>query len=149
MQPEAAHGEDEAAAEFGRVGDESHGSVGRRSMVTVSPASKRRGANGLVNHAGASSTPPSNTVMFAARMAAGQLLRPVVEPVAEPDQFRQADTALAGPGVEADALVEQGHLDVLDHGVLREQVVRLEDEPEISAADLRKLVVRHLRHVLL
>ena len=43
----------------------------------------------------------------------------------------------ASPGAE------QRHLDVLDHGVLGQQVVRLEDEAEKPAADLGKLIVVH------
>ena len=42
----------------------------------------------------------------------------------------------------------QRHLDVLDDGVLRQQVVRLEDEAEVAAADLGQLVVVQLGDVL-
>ena len=50
--------------------------------------------------------------------------------------------------VEPHPLVEQRHLDVLDDRVLRQQVVRLEDEAEVAAADLGQLVVVHLGDVL-
>ncbi len=46
------------------------------------------------------------------------------------------------------ALVEQRDLDVLDDRVLRQQVVRLEDEAEVAAADLGELVVVHVGDVL-
>ena len=39
------------------------------------------------------------------------------------------------------ALVGERELDVLEHGVLLDQVIRLEDEAEVAAADLGQLVV--------
>src|SRR5438874_726885 len=82
-----------------------------------------------------------------AALAAGQLQRPVVEPVAQPDHLGQRDAPVLRPVVELDPLVQQRQLDVLDDRVLRQQVVRLEDEPEVGAADLRELVVVHLGDV--
>ena len=54
--------------------------------------------------------------------------------------------ALAAADVSS--LVVQRQLDVLDDGELRDQVVRLEDEAQVAAADLRQLVVVQLRDVL-
>src|SRR5256885_1919161 len=51
-------------------------------------------------------------------------------------------------GRQTRPLVEQRYLDVLDDRVLRQQVVRLEDEPQVLAANLRQGVVVHLGHVL-
>ena len=49
----------------------------------------------------------------------------------------------------ATALVGQGKLDVLEHGVLGDQVVRLEDEAEVAAADLGELIIVEPRDVVL
>ncbi len=48
---------------------------------------------------------------------------------------------------QAAALVEQRDLDVFDDRVLRQQVVGLEDEADVAAADLGELVVVHVGDV--
>ena len=47
-------------------------------------------------------------------------------------------------GVQAGALIEQRHFDVLDDRVLGEQIVRLKNEAEVLAADFGKLIVVHV-----
>ena len=81
-------------------------------------------------------------------LAAGELVGAVVEPVGEADHPGQ----LEGPllvllGDLAAALVGQRELDVLDDGVLLDQVVRLEDEADVAAPDLGELVVVELGDV--
>src|SRR5437764_318319 len=53
------------------------------------------------------------------------------------------------PGLrrQSAALVQERDLDVLDHRVLRQQVVRLKDEAQVTAAYFGELVVVHLRNV--
>ena len=75
-------------------------------------------------------------------LAAGELRRAVIEPVAQADQPGHLDRPLLRLGADlAGALVGQRKLDVLEDRVLLDQVVRLEDEAEVAAADLGELVV--------
>ena len=81
-------------------------------------------------------------------LAAGELGGPVVDPIAQADQPGELDRPLVRLLAElAGSLVGQRELDVLEHGVLRDQVVRLEDEAEVAAADLGELVVVEPRDV--
>ena len=67
---------------------------------------------------------------------------PVVEPIAQADQAGHLDRPFLGLGADlAGPLVGQRELDVLEDRVLLDQVVRLEDEAEVAAADLGELVV--------
>jgi hypothetical protein len=78
-------------------------------------------------------------------LTAGELIGPVVQPVGEPDHPGHVDRPLLVLLREfAAPLVGQGELDVLGDGVLLDQVVRLEDEADVSAPDLRELVVVEL-----
>ena len=66
----------------------------------------------------------------------------MVEPIAQADQAGHLDRPLLRLRADlAAALVGQRELDVLEDGVLLDQVVRLEDEAEVAAADLGELVV--------
>ena len=65
--------------------------------------------------------------------AAGNVLDAVVEPVGNPDRFRQF--AQAGPGLgggRADS--QRGHAQIFLHGEIRDQVVQLEDKPKVLSA---------------
>ena len=45
-------------------------------------------------------------------------------------------------------MIVKGNFDVLDHGELRDQIVRLKNEADSGGSNGRKLVVRHLRDVI-
>src|SRR5271157_206020 len=78
----------------------------------------------------------------------GELGRPVVDSIAQADQGGELDRSLVRLVADFTAsLVRQRKLDILEHGVLRDQVVRLEDEAEVAAADLGKLVIIEPRDV--
>ena len=75
-------------------------------------------------------------------LAAGELRGPVVEPIAQADQAGHFDRPLLGLRADlAGSLVGERKLDVLEHRVLLDQVIRLEDEAKVTAADLGELVV--------
>src|SRR6266511_3326399 len=70
-------------------------------------------------------------------LAAGELLGPEAEPVAQPDAFQQGTGALVG-GVAGGAGEVAGQLDVLGDGERRQQVEVLEDEAEAAGAQARQ-----------
>ena len=80
-------------------------------------------------------------------LAAGQLRRPVPQPLAQADHRGQGVAAFFGLPVDA-ALVVQRHLDVLDDRQLRNQVVRLEHEADPAGANPRQFAIVHLGHVV-
>ena len=73
-------------------------------------------------------------------LAAGELGRLVVEPVAEPEALERSPRALR-PLVPRDALVDERRGDVLERGRPREEVERLEDEADGAAPDAGQVVV--------
>src|SRR3989442_5096815 len=73
----------------------------------------------------------------------GKLHRTMLKPVPQAHQVGKLDAAPARLFVDAATLIKERHLDVLDDGVLRQQVVRLKDEAEILAADFGKAIVLH------
>ena len=80
-------------------------------------------------------------------LAAGELVRVVVDPVAEADareRRARARVALAG----GDARVDERQLDVLERARAREQVEALEDEAERPVAHRGERVAVEPRHVL-
>jgi hypothetical protein len=79
-------------------------------------------------------------------LAAGELAGPVPEPIGEPHLLQ----ALHGTPLALDprhALVEERHLDVLDHVQLADQVEGLEDEADALTPHAAQLVVVHLGDV--
>jgi hypothetical protein len=82
-------------------------------------------------------------------LPAGELQGSVIEPGAEADHLGEREASGVGAVVELDALVHQREFDVFDDGVLREQVVGLEDEPEVAGAHFGKFVVSHRGDVLI
>src|SRR5262249_47599286 len=81
-------------------------------------------------------------------LATRKLHRPVVQPVAQAHQACQLHTPGARFFVQMAALIEQRHLDILDHRVLRQQIVGLKNETQVAAANFGKLVVVHFGDVL-
>ena len=83
-------------------------------------------------------------------LAAGELRRPVVGPVAEPERFEQG----AGAGRrlrERPAADQRRHRHVFERAELGQQVVELEDEPDRAVAEVgERLVVlgEHVRSVV-
>ncbi len=73
-------------------------------------------------------------------LTAGEFRRPVMQAVFEPDESSQAEAAFVAVGRLA-FLIAQRHLNVLDHAELRNEVVRLKDKAQVSAADQRERVV--------
>ena len=73
-------------------------------------------------------------------LAAGELRREVIEPVAEPDAREQLARARAGAAVAAQL---ERHLHVLERGERRDQLKALEDESNFLAAQPRALVLVH------
>src|SRR5690606_28740184 len=79
-------------------------------------------------------------------LATGQLERTVVEAAFESDAQREPLGLRTGLRPDA-ILVEQRHFEVLEDRELRDQVERLEDEPDLAAAHLGELAVAELRDV--
>ena len=77
-------------------------------------------------------------------LAAGQLGRLVVEPVAQPEPLERG-LRPGGPLAARDALVQQRRRDVVERRRPRQQVVRLEDEPDRPAAEPRPARRRRAR----
>ena len=65
-----------------------------------------------------------------------------MQPVAEPNQVGHL-FAVFLVFAQILALVKQGHLDVLEDGELRDEVVGLEDETDPASTHLRQLVIGH------
>lgn len=81
-------------------------------------------------------------------LAAGQLHRPVIEAFAQTDHSRQFETTL--PALAGNrALIVQRRFDVLDDGQLRDEVIRLKDESDRTAANSRQFVVTEFADVLI
>src|SRR5262245_59842726 len=69
------------------------------------------------------------------------------KPIAQTDEGGQLRAALPGRRRQPDPLVDEQHLDVLDHGGLRQKVVLRKDKAKVAAANLGELIVVHLRHI--
>ncbi len=80
-------------------------------------------------------------------LAARELRRPVVQPVAELDGLEELPAASLAL-LARDAPVEEGEVDVLEHGELRDEVEGLEDEAEVPVPDPGEAVVGEARDVL-
>ena len=81
-------------------------------------------------------------------LTAGELGRPVVDPLAQADQGGQLATDRSCASAESRRFPGTSEeADILEHGVLSDQVVRLEDEAEVAAADLGEFVVIEPRDV--
>lgn len=72
----------------------------------------------------------------------------MVKPVTQAYELGQANASVGGGVRKFCALVEQGDLDVFDHGVLWQKVVLLEDESEVATADVAKLIIFHSGDIL-
>ena len=79
-------------------------------------------------------------------LAPGQLVREVLEAIAEPDAFERRGRHSARVAVAAGHV--HAELDVLERGQRREEVERLEDEADAVAAEAKQLLARGLRDVL-
>ena len=77
-------------------------------------------------------------------LAAGELVGLVGDAVAQVDHLQGAAGA-GQPLLLGDPRVDHGQLDVVEGGGARQQVEGLEDEADLAVADLRQLVVAHLR----
>ena len=80
-------------------------------------------------------------------LSAGELGGAMFQAIAQPDHVGQLAASLSGVGADP-ALVVQRNLDVLQHGQLGNEVVRLEDETDAGSADLGEPVVVHLGDVV-
>ena len=69
------------------------------------------------------------------------------ESVAKPHEVGQFDTPSSCHRIKP-SLIVKGHFDVLDHGELRDQIVRLKNEADSGGSNGGELVVRHLRNVI-
>src|SRR5256886_14052251 len=79
-------------------------------------------------------------------LTAGELARPVMDPIAEADLLERRERALT-PFLPV-AAVDQGKLDVFDRVQSREQVVGLKNEADVLVADRGELIVGQLSDVL-
>ena len=77
----------------------------------------------------------------------GELVRPVAHPIVELDQAERGGSPLV-PGRRRHTGIDQGQLDVVQRGSPRQQVERLEDEPDLLIPDAREVVVVHPADVL-
>src|SRR5262245_12882444 len=79
-------------------------------------------------------------------LAARELVRAVVQALAQPHQLRQLDAAFV---VIADIfpLIDQGHLDVLNDRKLRDQIVGLKNKTNLAATRFGQLVIGHARNI--
>ena len=77
----------------------------------------------------------------------GELVRPVAHPIVELDQAERSGRPLVADR-RRDARVDQGQFDVVQRGRPRQQVERLEDEPDLLVPDAREIVVVHPADVL-
>src|SRR5690606_2697719 len=79
-------------------------------------------------------------------LPAGELVRLVVHPVSEADAHERLGGALAALALALPG-VDQRELDVLEAVDARQQVERLEDEPDLAVAHRGEVVVRERRDV--
>jgi hypothetical protein len=96
---------------------------------------------GVVHHGAGD----GNTLLLTPR----ELERAVVQSLTQPHANGHLFALLAIGGIhppQAGAVVQR-QFDVLEHRVLGDQVVRLEDEPDLLVADVRELRVAHLGDV--
>ena len=77
-------------------------------------------------------------------LPARELVGPVRHAVAQPDRAERLGRPRAALGPR-DARVDERQLDVLEAVLARQQVERLEDEPDLPVADVRERVVRERR----
>jgi hypothetical protein len=126
-----------------RVGDHDDGVALPREVLEqrqdLGAARAVEGSGGLVGEddlAAVHERPRNGDALL---LAARELIRPVLEPLRQPQHREQRARPLA-PLARRRARVDGGHLDVLGGARGGDEVVALEDEPERLAAQPRQLV---------
>ena len=138
------------SATSGVVGDEDDRPAGRVELVEDrrSPPRRRRLSRlpvGSSARRSAGSVTRARAIADALLLAAGQLGRLVVQPVAQPQPLERGRAPAPARSRRGDALVEERRGDVLQRGRARQQVVGLEDEADRPAAQRRPARRRRAR----
>ena len=81
-------------------------------------------------------------------LPAGKLHGPMVEAISEAHHFGKVDAAVPRLVIEPYALIEEGDFDILDDGILGQQIIRLKDESYIFTAYFGKLIIVHMGDII-